>query len=79
MDFENCSLYPLKILFSNLNKEVEPSALESIASRNEVIYPALLVSLIFNLLTGGFVIKVLAPMFTEMLGTNIFLSVTKYF
>jgi len=46
---------------SQLEKSEEPNEALSLFAREEVLYPSLLLSLIVNLLTGGFLVKLLLP------------------
>ena len=61
--------------FSNIQHKDDPSTFEEMMSKSEVVYPALLLSLILNLVTGGFVLKVFGPILRNLLGKTTFNSI----
>ena len=56
---------------SNLKNTEEGTVPDSLLAREEFLYPTLLLSLIFNLLTGGFLFKLFTPILPDFTGTKI--------
>ena len=66
----NISKIQLFIACSHLEKSEDPSEDQSLFAREEVLYPTLLISLILNLLTGGFLFKLLLPPQSDFKGSR---------
>ena len=60
----------LSIDCSQLKKTEESGEDQSLFAREEVLYPGLLLSLILNLLTGGFLFKLLLPSQSDFRGSK---------